>query len=104
LYISLNISSNDVKFSTSTHRFQPPHADAVTGLPAWFMQNGWASAVDSTADFLKSVCSTSTLCQGNWKWWLSHQVVAHKASACAVCHCKTNFPIGRPYQALKQCQ
>jgi len=25
-------------------------------------------------------------------------------SACAVCRCKTVIPIGRPYQALKQCQ
>ena len=27
----------------------------MAGLPAWFTQNGWASVVDSTADFLNSV-------------------------------------------------
>jgi len=43
--------------------------------------------------------STSTLCQGNWKWWLSHQVLAHETSACTVCRCKTIY-IRRPHQAL----
>jgi len=33
---------------------------------AWFTQNGWASAVDSTADFSQE-CSTFILRQDNWK-------------------------------------
>jgi len=34
----------------------------------WFTQNGWASAVDSTADFLNSAQLLSFVCcHGNWK-------------------------------------
>jgi len=31
------------------------------GFTAWFTQNGWASAVDSTADFLNSAQLTNPL-------------------------------------------
>jgi len=80
---------------------------------AWFTQNDWASVVDSWqvsqshclvySERLSQCggldcrlswwCSTSTLCRNNWKWWLSHQVLAHEASACTVCRCKTIFPL-----------
>jgi len=45
---------------------------------AWFTQNGWASVVDSTADFNPNFHPLSGY---NWKWWLSRQVFAHEAFA-----------------------
>jgi len=42
--------------------------------------------------------------RGQLKLWLLHQVLAHEASAWAVCRCKTVFRLIGPYQALEQCQ
>ena len=49
--------------------------------------------VDLTADFLNSAQLLTFVREtGNYGFRL-HQVVAHKASACAVCCCKTIFPL-----------
>ena len=81
-------------FTLSSFEYSPIKWKCCGGSPtAWFTQNGWASVVDLTADFLNSAQLSSFV---NWKWWLSHQVLAHEASACAVCHCKTVFPLVGP--------
>jgi len=60
---------------------------------AWFTQNDWASVVDLTADFLNNAHLSPFVKATENNGWLSHQILAHKASAYAVCHSKTIFPL-----------
>ena len=100
LYMYLNISSNGVNFFTSAHRFHHFNFEyspikwkcGGRSPSAWFTQNGWASEVDSTADFLNSA-ELPPFVRVNRKWLILHQVLTHETSACTVCRCKTLFPL-----------
>jgi len=56
---------------------QTAHADAVAGLLASPTEPVWSTRLQT---FL-TVLNFHRLSGYNWKWWLSHQVVAHEASA-----------------------
>ena len=77
-----------VRFWEFTHKMKMPWQTSHCLVYAeWLSQCGHLDCR------LSQQCSSSTLCQGNWKWWLSQQVLAQEASACAVCRCKTIFPL-----------
>jgi len=74
---------------------QTAHADAVAGLPVQLpglcttAEPVWSTRLQTSL----TVLNFHTLSGYNWKIWLSQQVLAPKASACAVCHCCSNtFP------------
>jgi len=73
---------------------QTAHADAVAGLTL--------PGLRRTAEPVRSTRLQTFLTVLNFhplsatKQWLSHQVLAQEASACAACRCKTIFPFVGP--------
>ena len=63
---------------------------------AWFTQNGWASVVDSTADFLNTAQLPPFVRVTGNDWFCTKSLLTKRLSACAVCHCKTIFPLVGP--------
>ena len=80
-------------FTLSSFEYSPIKWKCHGMFPtAWFTQNGWASVVDSTADFLNSV-QLPPFVRVTGNDWFCMKVLTHEKSACAVCRCKTIFPL-----------
>jgi len=59
----------------------------------WFTQNGWANVVDSTADFLNSAQLPPFVRVTGSDWFCTKSLLTKRLHACAVCRCKTIFPL-----------
>jgi len=108
LFSLCQVLSRPVQPENENAAFLEITADAVAGLPLPGLRRMGEQVRSTRLQTFLTVLNFHPLSrklENRLNVSFFHQFLAHEASVCAVCRCKTIFPyIDRPYQALLQCQ